>query len=242
MKNMVPGGVNLSNHEQNKKSSSCCWCRMYYCNIRLFSNNVLCATTTMWLIAAVVGLLPSALHFEIRLIVFKNRLIMLIKWFQICQRWCVCIPNWRGSFCLHIFWSVALNQCSGFEESSSMLLNHSKFYRQIANKTTLSHISWQFLSGNTGVSRHDSIIRYSTGKKMKNLLWRTGWNNVMLPILVILVNNIVQHCYTRFRLHEQFGLQNIVQSCCTAGFTFFAVRIAVSAFVYCTFHTELSVI
>jgi small GTP-binding protein len=24
MKNMVPGGVNLSNHEQNKKSSSCC--------------------------------------------------------------------------------------------------------------------------------------------------------------------------------------------------------------------------
>ena len=55
---------------------------------------------------------------------------------------------------------------------------------------------------------------------------KTGLNNVVLPTLFNVVNNIVQHCYTQlqpgFRLNnmfsivdniEQCGQHNIVQSC-----------------------------
>ena len=57
-------------------------------------------------------------------------------------------------------------------------------------------------------------------------LLKTGLNNVVLPILFNVVNNIVQHCYTwlqaGFKLNnlfsivdniEQCGQHNIVQSC-----------------------------
>ena len=57
-------------------------------------------------------------------------------------------------------------------------------------------------------------------------LSKTGLNNVLLPTLFNVVNNIVQHCYTRlqagFRLKnlfsivdniEQCGQHNIVESC-----------------------------
>jgi hypothetical protein len=39
------------------------------------------------------------------------------------------------------------------------------------------------------------------------ILMKTGLNNVLLPTLFIVVNNIEQYCYTRFRLN------NIVQYC-----------------------------
>ena len=57
-------------------------------------------------------------------------------------------------------------------------------------------------------------------------LLKTGCNNVVLPILFIVVNNIVQHCYTWSRAdsgstmlnnivdnYEQYGQHNIVASC-----------------------------
>ncbi len=57
-------------------------------------------------------------------------------------------------------------------------------------------------------------------------LLKTGCNNVVLPILFIVVNNIVQHCYTWLRAdsgstmpnnivdnYEQCGQHNIVASC-----------------------------
>jgi hypothetical protein len=39
------------------------------------------------------------------------------------------------------------------------------------------------------------------------MLMKTGSNNVLLPTLFTVVNNIEQYCYTRF------GLNNIVQYC-----------------------------
>ena len=40
------------------------------------------------------------------------------------------------------------------------------------------------------------------------ILLKTGLNNVVLPTLLIVVNNIVQHC-----CHTRFRLNNIVQYC-----------------------------
>jgi hypothetical protein len=44
-------------------------------------------------------------------------------------------------------------------------------------------------------------------RKIVAILMKTGLNNTLLPTLFIVVNNIEQHCYTRFRLN------NIVQYC-----------------------------
>ncbi len=65
------------------------------------------------------------------------------------------------------------------------------------------------------------------------MLFGTGLNNVVLPKLFTVVNNIVQHCYTRLRADsgsrilfntvdncEQCGQHNVVQSCYTAGSVF----------------------
>jgi hypothetical protein len=56
---------------------------------------------------------------------------------------------------------------------------------------------------------HFIISRDYTRKnaQVDAILMKTGLNNVLLPTLFIAVNNIEQHCYTRFRLN------NIVEYC-----------------------------
>ena len=61
------------------------------------------------------------------------------------------------------------------------------------------------------LSIHDGstqVILHSKNEQLFAILMRAGLNNVSLPILFTVANNVVQHCYTRF------GLTNIVQYCC----------------------------
>ncbi len=56
---------------------------------------------------------------------------------------------------------------------------------------------------------------------------KTGLNNLLLPTLFNVVNNIVQHCYIRFRLNS------IVQYCCSNVFSS-SLNIYVDHFLPCT--------
>jgi hypothetical protein len=54
----------------------------------------------------------------------------------------------------------------------------------------------------------NALERYTRkNAQVDALLMKTGLNNVLLPTLFTVVNNIEQYCYTRFRLN------NTVQYC-----------------------------
>jgi hypothetical protein len=66
--------------------------------------------------------------------------------------------------------------------------------------------------GRSGGASHNRTCSQLAGYTRKNaqvvaILMKTGLNNVLLPTLFTVVNNIEKYCYTRF------GLNNIVQYC-----------------------------